>query len=73
MTPRRIEAPEEAVRRIALEIPGIETTETRNLDSSDFHDIAIWALVEALEKAYGAGGASALSEALARQFEGEGR
>jgi len=33
-------------------IAGIETLETRNSDSFDFHEISIWTLKEMLEKAY---------------------
>lgn len=34
---------------------GIETLETRNADSLDFHDIAVWRLRAALEAAFQAG------------------
>ena len=33
----------------------VETLETRNSDSLDFHDIAVWDLKKALEEAYEAG------------------
>ena len=38
---------------------GIETLETRNSDSLDFHDVAIWAIRAALEAAYAAGQSAA--------------
>jgi hypothetical protein len=33
----------------------IETLETRNSDSLDFHDVAVWAVRDALEAAFKAG------------------
>jgi hypothetical protein len=33
----------------------VETLETRNSDSMDFHDVAVWAIKEALEDAFIAG------------------
>jgi len=36
-------------------IVGLETLETRNSDSLDFHDIAVWCLVDLIEAAYEAG------------------
>ena len=33
----------------------IETLETRNADSLDFHDVAVWAVRDALEAAFKAG------------------
>jgi len=43
---------------IALDKMGIETLETRNSDSLDFHDVSVWSLKAALEAAYKAGQAS---------------
>jgi hypothetical protein len=37
----------------------IETLETRNSDRLDFHDVAVWAILAALEAAYAAGHAAA--------------
>lgn len=37
---------------------GFETLETRNSDSDDFRDVAVWSLKDALEAAYAAGAAS---------------
>ena len=34
---------------------GIETLETRNIDSLDFHDLAAWTIEEMLVTAYNAG------------------
>ncbi|MBU2803999.1 hypothetical protein HF668_02240 [Acidithiobacillus ferridurans] len=31
---------------------GIETLDTRNSDKLDFHEVAVWAVLEALEEAY---------------------
>ena len=45
----------------------LETLETRNSDSLDFHDVAVWAIRAALEEAYEAGRrASAVSNVPAR-------
>ncbi|MFC4235946.1 DUF6900 domain-containing protein [Thalassospira xianhensis] len=40
---------------IALEHLGISTLETRNSDSLDFHDVAVWSVAEALNAAYNEG------------------
>ena len=34
---------------------GLETLETRNRDRLDFHDVAVWAIRDALEEAFEAG------------------
>ena len=49
----------EAVAGIAEEILGLETLDTRNSDSLDFSEQAVWTLRAALEAAYTAGLASA--------------
>ncbi len=43
------------IREIAARVLGIETLETRNQDSLDFLDLAVWSIKEALEAAYEAG------------------
>jgi len=40
---------------IAQKHLGIETLETRNSDSLDFHDTAVWCIRQALEAAFKAG------------------
>ena len=40
---------------IAKKHLSIETLETRNSDSLDFHDVAVWAIKDALQEAYEAG------------------
>ena len=40
---------------IAQKHLGIETLQTRNSDSLDFHDTAVWCLRDALEAAFKAG------------------
>lgn len=40
---------------IAKKHLNIETLETRNSDSLDFHDVAVWCLKDALQAAYDAG------------------
>ncbi|MCC6906688.1 MAG: hypothetical protein IT430_01990 [Phycisphaerales bacterium] len=40
---------------IAREALGLETLETRSSDSLDFHDLAVWCVKDALERAYQAG------------------
>jgi hypothetical protein len=44
-----------AINRIAREALGLETLDARNMDSLDFHDLAVWSIKEALERAYEAG------------------
>jgi hypothetical protein len=43
------------VEEIARRLLGIETIETRNSDSLDFHDLAVWQVRDALQAAYDAG------------------
>ena len=45
--------------RIAQEHLFIDTLETRNSDSMDFHDVSVWGVKEALLAAYQAGLAAA--------------
>lgn len=40
---------------IAQKHLGLETLQTRNSDSLDFHDTAVWCLKDALEAAFKAG------------------
>ena len=40
---------------IAQKHLGIETLQTRNADSLDFHDVAVWCVRDALEAAFKAG------------------
>jgi len=49
----------EAVARIAKEVLGLETLDTRSSDALDFSEQAVWTLRAALEAAYAAGLASA--------------
>jgi len=47
----------------------VETLETRNSDSLDFHDVAVWAIRDALAEAFEAGrraGAEAMMSATVR-------
>jgi hypothetical protein len=46
---------EEEIESIARRILKIGTLETRNSDALDFHDLAVWAIQEALDAAYEAG------------------
>jgi len=46
---------EKSINRIAEEILGLETLETRMSDSLDFSDQAVWTLKAALEAAFKAG------------------
>ena len=47
------------INRIAREALGLETLEARKMDSLDFHEHAVWAIQDALERAYEAGRKSA--------------
>jgi hypothetical protein len=40
---------------IARKHLGLETLQTRRMDSLDFHDLAVWCIRDALEAAYRAG------------------
>lgn len=46
------------IARIASQILGLETLDTRNGDGLDFSDQAVWTLKSALEAAYNAGKAA---------------
>ena len=48
-----------AAEEIAREMLSIDTLETRNSDSEDFHDIAVWTLKAALIAAFNMGVAHA--------------
>jgi hypothetical protein len=48
-------APDALILEIAQRRFFIETLETRNSDSLDFHDVAVWAIRAALEEAFEAG------------------
>ncbi len=48
-------APTDLLEQLAREHLGLQTLETRNSDSLDFSDVAVWALKSALEAAYQAG------------------
>ena len=54
---------------IAQKHLGIETLQTRNADSLDFHDTAVWCLKDALEAAFKAG--VELGAAMPRATEAE--
>ena len=43
---------DKGLENIANSILGIETLETRNSDSLDFHEVSVWGLKEALMQAY---------------------
>jgi len=48
----------EVIEKIARDVLKLETLETRNSDSLDFSDQAVWTLRAALEAAYAAGAAT---------------
>ena len=47
-----------ALKAIAKEHLFVDTLETRNSDSLDFHDVSVWGIRRALEAAYRAGRAA---------------
>ena len=59
MTTHTKPAPEALIFEIAAKHFFIETLETRNSDGLDFHDVAVWAIRNALEAAFAAGHAAA--------------
>ena len=46
---------DQLLTEIAKKHLNLETLKTRNSDSFDFHDVAVWSLKEALQEAYEAG------------------
>ena len=56
----------ETITDIAAKVLGLETLETRNSDSLDFHEVATWQVREALTKAYEAGARATLERVAAR-------
>ena len=46
---------EEMLTQIASEFLNIETLKIQNSDDKDFHDLAVWQIAEALDKAFAAG------------------
>ena len=46
---------EQLFEQIAKQHLNIETLKTRNSDSQDFHDCAVWSIKDAIEAAYIAG------------------
>ncbi|WP_449457919.1 DUF6900 domain-containing protein [Streptococcus suis] len=55
MTKRQQENLEALLTAIAQEELLIETLETRRSDNLDFHDVSVWSIKRALERAYQAG------------------
>jgi hypothetical protein len=45
----------DAINHIARTTLDLETLETRNSDSLDFHEMSVWQIKQALEQAYRAG------------------
>jgi hypothetical protein len=65
-------APDALILEIAQRRFFLETLETRNSDSLDFHDVAVWAIRAALEEAFEAGrraGAEDAANAAGREEE----
>jgi len=46
---------DQLLTEIAKKHLSLETLETRNSDILDFHDVAVWAIKDALQEAYEAG------------------
>jgi hypothetical protein len=55
---------DQLLTQIASQHLWIDTLETRNSDSLDFHEVAVWTLREALQAAYLAGVAQSATSAL---------
>ena len=60
MPTTKTKARDTIIATIARETLSIETLDTRNSDGLDFHDVAVWSVREALEKAYAAGQEAAM-------------
>lgn len=54
-TPELSQAAKSEIERIAIEVCGFETLETRKSDRLDFKEVAVWSLEAALKAAYLAG------------------
>ena len=55
MSNNSISTRDQQLHKIALDHLFIETLETRNSDSLDFHDVSVWAIKTALQAAFEAG------------------
>ena len=54
-TANAITAPSSLLEQIALKHLFVETLQTQNRDSLDFHDVSVWAIESALKAAFEAG------------------
>ncbi len=54
-TANAITAPSSLLEQIALKHFFVETLQTQNRDSLDFHDVSVWAIESALKAAFEAG------------------
>lgn len=54
---------QQTIKKIALDHFFVDTLETRNSDSLDFHEVSVWAIKSALEAAYRAGQEAAQKKA----------
>ncbi|BDU56005.1 hypothetical protein [Limnohabitans sp. TEGF004] len=61
-TANAITAPSLLLEQIALKHFFVETLQTQNRDSLDFHDVSVWAIESALKAAFEAGVQAALKE-----------
>ena len=55
MTTSKNKTRDATIAAIAREVLHVETFEARKMDGLDFHDLAVWSVREALERAYAAG------------------
>lgn len=58
---------DDLLTQIAQQHLRIETLETRNSDSLDFHDVGVWCVRDALEAAFKAGQQDAKAKRRAKQ------
>lgn len=63
---------EETLTKVAKEILGLETLETRGQDSLDFHDLAVWNIQQALVEAYNCGRSYGTAAAFKSMYENNG-
>ena len=61
-TANAITAPSSLLEQIALKHFFVETLQTQNRDSLDFHDVSVWAIESALKAAFEAGVQAALKD-----------
>lgn len=69
MSIKTLITPEQITKIVQNNFYGIETIKTRNSDSLDFHDVAIWSIRSAIVEAYNTGYTQAIQDKNQRKNE----